>query len=243
MTRIAIAILTIIILSGCASVPKLAQIPNDETVAIVVALSPTADGQIELKNDAVGKDLKKGAGGGAVGGGLWGLACGPWAIVCVPIGAATGAIVGGTAGAVVGTAGNLSAEQATQLRDRILRLNESHDKLAELRTNLDDRAARYWDLTSTEPQTTVSVDVQNLIFASTHADQVRAILLVSVTVENKSDKPLRKGQSLVVKDYEYASPYASLDVWLDDKSDFADTSISSAIQQISSQIISDLAMY
>lgn len=243
MTRIAIAILTIIILPGCASAPKLAQIPNGETVSIVVAASPTADGQTELKNDAVGKDLKKGAGGGAVGGGLAGLTCGPFAIICVPFGAAVGAIAGGAAGAVVGTAGNLSAEQASQLRDRMLRLNESHDKLAELTTNLNDRAARYWDLTSTEPQTTVSVEVQNLILASTHADQVRAILQVSVTVKKKSDKPPVKGKAPVVKDYEYASPYASLDVWLDDKSDFAETSISSAIQQISSQIISDLAMY
>jgi len=161
----------------------------------------------------------------------------------VPFGAAVGAIAGGAAGAVVGTAGNLSAEQASQLRDRMLRWNESHDKLAELTTNLNDRAARYWDLTSTEPQTTVSVEVQNLILASTHADQVRAILQVSVTVKKKSDKPIVNGKAPVVKDYEYASPYASLDVWLDDKSDFADTSISSAIQQISSQIISDLAMY
>jgi hypothetical protein len=44
-------------------------------------------------------------------------------------------------GAVVSVDGGLSAEQAIQLRDRILRLNESNDKLAELATNINDQAA------------------------------------------------------------------------------------------------------
>jgi DNA-binding LytR/AlgR family response regulator len=114
-------------------------------------------------------------------------------------------------GAVVSVDGGLSAEQAIQLRDRILRLNESNDKLAELATNINDQAARYWDLNSTEPQTTVRVWVQDLIFASTHGDQVRAILQVSVMVIKKTDKPLGTGKDPLVKGYEYASPYASLD--------------------------------
>jgi hypothetical protein len=226
--------------SGCASAPKLDQIPNGETVSIVVAVSPTADGQTELKNDATGKDVGIGAGGGAVGGGLLGLLCGPWAVVCVPYFATYGAIGGGVAGAVVSSDGSLSSEQATQLRDRMLRFNESHDKLAELTTNINDRAARYWDLSSSEPQTTVRVGVHNLKFATTHGDQVRAILQVSVMVFKKSDQPLNAVP--VVWGYEYSSPYANLDEWLDDKSDFADTSISSAIRQLSSEIISDLAI-
>jgi hypothetical protein len=122
----------------------------------------------------------------------------------------------------------------------MLRLNESHDKLAELTTNINDRAARYWDLSSTEPQTTVWVWVQNLKLGSTHDNQVRTILQVSVMVMKKSDEPLKKVP--VVWDYEYASPYTSLDIWLDDESDFADASISSAIRQISSDIVSDLAI-
>jgi hypothetical protein len=83
--------------------------------------------------------------------------------------------------------------------------------------------------------------VQDLIFASTHGDQVRAILQVNVMVMKKTDEPLGTGKNPLVKGYEYASPYASLDNWLDDESDFADTSISSALRQISNQILSDLA--
>ena len=119
-------------------------------------------------------------------------------------------------------------------------MRESHDKLAELTTSINDRAAMYWDLSSTEPQTTVWVWVQNLKLGSTHDNQVRAILQVNVMVLRKSDQPLNAAP--VVWGYEYSSPYANLDEWLDDKSDFADTSISSAIRQISSEIVSDLAI-
>ena len=85
-SRLTIFIIVLSVMSGCASAPKLAQIPNGETVSIVVAASPIADGQTELKSDwvAIGKDLGTGAGGGAVGGGLLGLLCGPWAVYCVP---------------------------------------------------------------------------------------------------------------------------------------------------------------
>jgi hypothetical protein len=176
-----------------------------------------------------------------MGGAALSIMCGPLALACIPFFTATGAMWGSAAGAITSTGGNLSTEQATQLRDRMLRLNQSHDKLAELATNINDRAGRYWDLNSTEPQTTVRVEVQNLILASTHDNQVRAILQVSVTVKKKSDKPLRQEEVSVVKDYEYASPYASLDLWLDDENDFADASISITIRQISNQIVSDLA--
>jgi len=229
-------------MSGCASEPKLAPIPNGETVSIEVAMSPTADGQHGLKNDAIGKDVGVGAGGGAVGGGLLGLFCGPWAPLCIPTFSAFGAAGGAVTGVVVAEVSGLSAEQATQLNDRMLRLNESHDKLAELTTNINDQAAGYWDLNSTEPQTTVRVWVQDLIFASTHGDQVRAILQVNVMLVRNSDKPLKNGEAPSMKHYVSASPYASLDNWLDDESDIADTNISGAIQDISNQILSDLAI-
>jgi len=229
-------------MSGCASEPKLAPIPNGETVSIEVAMSPTADGQHGLKNDAIGKDVGVGAGGGAVGGGLLGLLCGPWAAFCVPAFSYIGLAGGAVTGLVVADVSGLSAEQATQLNDRMLRLNESHDKLAELTTNINDQAAGYWDLNSTEPQTTVRVWVQDLIFASTHGDQVRAILQVNVMLVRNSVKPLKNGEAPSMKHYVSASPYASLDSWLDDESDIADTNISGAIQEISNQILSDLAI-
>jgi hypothetical protein len=44
-SRLTIFIIVLSVMSGCASAPKLAQIPNGETVSIVVAASPIADGQ------------------------------------------------------------------------------------------------------------------------------------------------------------------------------------------------------
>jgi len=235
-----ISILILVLVSGCASAPKLDQIPNGETVSIVVAESPTADRQSELINDTVGKDMGIGAGGGALSGVIYSGICGPFIMACLPIFATTGAVMGGVAGGVVSTTSDLSAEQATQLRDRVLRLNESHDQLAELASNINDRVASYWDLNSTDPQTRVWVWMQNLKFATARGDQVRAILQVNVMVLRKSDKP--PGTVPVVWAYEYSSPFADLDEWLDDESDFADTSISSAIRQISSEIVSDLSI-
>ncbi len=139
----------------------------------------------------------------------------------------------------VGIDGGLSKEQAEQLRDRMLRLNASHDKLAELKTNITDRAGKYWDLNFPNPQHMVKVEVQDLILASTYDDQVRSILRVQVSVSKSGDNAAKTPKQ---KRYEYAGPYASLAVWLDEGSDFADTSLSSAIQQISTQIVSDLAV-
>lgn len=224
---------------GCASTPKLPHIAAGEPVTITVALSAKADGHSDFQNDAVAKDVGKGAGGGALVGGLYGLSCGPFLILCVPVGAAVGAVAGTAGGAVASIDGALSKDEADQLRDRILRLNSSRDKLEELRTNITDRADRYWDLDSEEPRHSVQVEVLDLIMASTHDNQVRCILRVLVTAGKTGDKP---GKQPKQKTYEYAGPYASLAVWLDENSDFADTSLSNAIAQISTQIVSDLAV-
>ena len=249
-SKLIIFVIVLSVMSGCASAPKLDQIPNGETVSIVVDVSPNVDGQLNLEHDSVtgsaagdaGVAVVGGAGVGAAGGAAFGALCGFMAPVCIPIFATTGAVAGGTAG-VVGSAGyTLPTEQATQFRDRMRRLNESQDKLAELTTNINDRAGRYWDLNSTEPKTTVRVGVQNLVFLSTWDYQVRAILQISVTIEKKSDKPLKAEEAPVVKYYEAASPYGSLDLWLDDESNFASASISSAIRQVSSEIVYDLAI-
>ena len=224
---------------GCASTPRLAHIAAGEQVSIEVGLSSKADGQSDLQNDAFGKDTGKGASGGAVVGGLYGLTCGPLLILCVPLGAAIGAVAGTAGGAAASIDGVLTKDQAEQLRDRLIRLNESHDKLAELKTNITDRAGKYWDLSSENPGHKVNVEVQDLIMASSHNDQVRSILRVQVSVSKTGDKPTKTPK---LKTYEYAGPYASLAVWLDENSDFADTSLTSAIQQISTQIVSDLAV-
>ena len=235
----AIPVLFLAFVYGCASTPKLPHIAVGEPVSVEVGLSSKADGQSDMQNDAFGKDAGKGAGGGAAVGAAYGLTCGPLLILCVPLGAAIGAVAGGAGGVAVGIDGGLTKEQAEQLRDRMLRLNASHDKLAELKANITDRAGKYWDLNSENPQHMVKVEVQDLILASTHDDQVRSILRVQVSVSKNGDKAAKTPKQ---KTYEYAGPYASLAVWLDEGSDFADTSLTSAITQISTQIVSDLAV-
>ncbi|MCJ7556306.1 MAG: hypothetical protein MUP90_05260 [Gammaproteobacteria bacterium] len=217
-------------------------------MSIVVAVSPKSNGQSSFSNDALGSDVGKGAGGGALAGGLYGLSCGPLLILCVPLGAAMGAIVGSAGGAAVSVDGTLSREQADQLVARLLRLNETRSQLAALESNITDRAGKYWDLNSEHPSYLVNVEVQDLILGSTHSDQVRSILRVQVTVQNNGEQPAQKAskktpkKTLKPKLYESVGPYASLAVWLDEDSDFAETSLNSSIQQISTQIVSDLAV-
>jgi len=159
-----------------------------------------------------------------------------------------GAIVGSAGGAAVSVDGTLSREQADQLVARLLRLNETRSQLAELESNITDRAGKYWDLNSEHPSYLVNVEVQDLILGSTHSDQVRSILRVQVTVQNNGEQPAQKTSKktpkkmLKPKLYESVGPYASLAVWLDEDSDFAETSLNSSIQQISTQIVSDLAV-
>lgn len=241
-------VLALALLYGCASTPKLPHIAAGEPVSIVVALSQKSVGSTNFQNDAVGGDVGKGAGSGAVVGGLYGLSCGPFLILCVPLGAAMGAIVGSAGGAAVSVDGTLSKEQADQLVARLLRLNETRDQLTELESNIMDRAGRYWDLNSEHPSYLVNVEVQDLILGSTHDNQVRSILRVQVTVQNNGEQPAQKAskktpkKTLKPKLYESVGPYASLAVWLDEDSDFAETSLNSTIQQISTQIVSDLAV-
>jgi len=138
-SKLIIFVIVLSVMSGCASTPKLDQIPNGETVSIVVAMNPTADGQTDfIENNPAGENMAKGAVGGAFLGPVF---LGPVLPALIPVLAASGA-AGGRAvdNMTASTGGNLSTEQAIQLSGRMLRLDESHDKLAELAININDRA-------------------------------------------------------------------------------------------------------
>jgi hypothetical protein len=62
-------------------------------------------------------------------------------------------------------------------------------------------------------------------------------VLVTVQKDGAMQKP-PSPQKL----YEYMGPFSSLAVWMDERSDFLDTSLSSASQQIAAQIVSELAL-
>ena len=224
-------------LSGCATGPKLPTIQGGEIVSISVTTNVQVDRTLTTRNEAIGTGVSAGIGTGLVAGGLWGLACGPLAILCVPLGAATGVIAGTAAGAAVGVNGALSDEKATKLRQRLGRLQVSHPVSDELQRNVNYRALKYWNLSEDSAAKVVTIEIQDLELMSTRDEQIRFAMPVMVSVKsitggrsNPSDK----------KQHEYLGAYSALSVWLDEGSDFVDTSLSSASQQIAAQIVSDL---
>jgi outer membrane lipoprotein SlyB len=228
-----------IVLCGCATTPRLAPVRSGESVAIVVTRSPQADGVTRIRNQALGNDMSTGIGSGMVVGGLWGLSCGPFAPLCVPLGAAAGAITGTVAGAAVGMTGALSDDKSAQLRDRLNRAQQSHDLLEELRANVTERAHKHWTLSTDPSATTVTVELQDILLTSTRDEHIGFVLHVLVIVRPSS---AQQPNSAKQKRYEYVGPFSSLTVWLDERSDFLDTSFTAALQQIATQIVSELAV-
>ncbi len=231
--------LCLALLSGCAATPQLPSIRSGAGVSLTVAMAAHAEGRTDISNKAIGDDAKMGAGTGMVAGALWGgLMCGPWFFICAPFVAMVGGGAGALAGATVGVAHALPPEQAAQLRNRLTRLHQSHDLLAELRRNITDRAARNWQLTTDALNTQLMVELQPLQLASAHNGQISFVLRVLV-----SERPAPAAPSDVPaqKTYSYTSPASPVAVWLDEKSDFVDTSLSSAIAQLSTQIIAELS--
>lgn len=218
-------------LCACSSTPTLPPIRSGETVAFVVVRAAPAAERLEIRNEAFGKDTATGAGSGMVVGGLWGLGCGPLAVLCVPLGAMFGGLTGTAAGAAVGVTGVLADDKQTRLRERMQQVLGRHDLPASLRKNIDERARRHWALDSGASATVVTVELQDLQLGSTRDEQVRCIVRVRVTVGGAPND----------KVYEYVGAFSSLAVWLDAGSDFIDTSLASASQQIAAQIVAELA--
>jgi len=232
------ATLWLSLLSGCATAPAFKPIPSGEAVAIVVISNAAADGTVEIRNRALGDNISTGAGTGVVVGGLWGLACGPFAPLCIPLGAAAGAVTGTAAGAAIGATGALPEEKARLLRERLSRLRQSRDLLDELRSNVTERARKHWTVSPDSSGTTLKLELQDMRLASTRDEQVSLSLRVLVTMHRDGVMQKTPPQKL----YEYTGPFSSLAVWMDERSDFIDTSLSSASQQIAAQIVSELAL-
>lgn len=233
------ASLMLILLGGCASVPQLKPIGKGEPVAMFVVNGLQNEGLVSIRNQALGNDTLVGAGTGAVIGGLYGLTCGPWVVFCIPLGMGIGAIYGTVAGAAVGVTGALPEDKAALVRERLSRAQQSHDLLDELRRSVTDRARKHWNLTADPSATVVTVELQDLSLTSTRDEQVGLIVRVLVTVRPSGSLPHTAPKQ---KTYEYVGAFSSLAVWLDEGSDLLDTSLSSATQQIATQIVSELAL-
>jgi hypothetical protein len=178
-----------------------------------------------------------------VGGALASLTCGPWIIFCAPAFATAGAILGTATGAVVGAevaiSGELSAKKAAQLRERVGRVQQSHSLESELKKNVNDRAQKYWKLDTDHPAAVVFVELQDLLLSSMRDEQINCAIRVLVSVQRDVAKDSKITEQ---KMYQYAAPTSILSIWLDESSDFIDTVLTSASQQIATQIVSDLSM-
>ena len=234
--RAAAAIASLGALCGCASTPQLASIRDGTAVSIEVSTSTAFSGATTIENKALGHDTSAGAGTGAVAGGLWGLVCGPFAVICVPAGAALGALTGSVAGAGVGLTGALSEAKTEQLRDRLRRALAANPPVDELRRNVADRASLHWKMAGADASDVVTMELKELVLTSTRDEQIGFVAYVLVSARRGG-----AGGPVTQKTYKYAAPDSSLDIWLDEHNDFIDTSIRVAMQQLATQIVSELA--
>lgn len=131
----------------------------------------------------------------------------------------------------------LSGQNASLLRTRLAQIQQHHMQVVELQSNIDERARRYWNLTSNVPAATVTVELQELQLNSRRDDSVRCVVRVLVSVQPNPARPAATPQQ---KRYQYVGPFGSLAVWLDEGSDFVDTTLTNASRQIASQIIADI---
>lgn len=237
-TPLSCTLLAAALLCGCAT-PTLPPLRDGSTVALQVAAGPATGAPIAIRNLAVGEGVTAGVTTGMVVGSLWGLACGPFFFLCMPIGAAAGSGVGALTGAAVGATGAMMDDPATRLRARIMRSSQAHDLVGELRQRVEERARRHWTLVGAAAEGSaalVGIELQSLRLSSTRDDRVSLEIHVQVTVSTGAGSPPQR------KDYAYIGPLTPLAVWLDERSDLLDTSLSTACQQIASQIVGELSI-
>ena len=217
----------------------MSSIRSGESVDIAVMASAPAEGGIKITNQALGSDTTTGVHSGLIAGGLWGLSCGPLAVLCVPLGAAAGALTGTVAGAAVGVTGALSEESSSRLRERVNAVRQSHDVLGELRSNITERAGKHWALQPGASLHVLNVEMHELALTSTRDERIGFVLRATVSLRDSSKSAAETPKQ---KLYEYRSPLSPLAVWMDPGSDFLNTSLRSATQQIATQIVAELAL-
>ena len=232
------ALLVMGLLGGCAAPLPLAHIEQGQRVELRVLAVPAGEGVVRIVNGSLGAGAKGGTAAGLVAGGLWGLACGPFFLLCAPIGAAVLALPGAALGTAAGAAAALPTDKATLLRDRLSRVQQSVDLEGALRANVIQRAQKYWTLGAETAAWVLTLELQNLELSSTHDEQIGMVVRVAASLR-RSDAAASAAPAL--KTFEYTAPPGSLSVWLDERSDFLDTLLRAAAQQLAAQIVSELA--
>ena len=227
------------LIAGCASNPRLKPPPDNLPVAFVVtAGSPGASGK-QVRDSAVRQDARTGRKAGATAGALSGLACGPLWMICMPVGAVVAGSVGAVTGAAVGLADKLPRKKVEQLRDRLASVQQANDPVLLLQTNVTERAGRNWQLTNDTSRNVVTLELQSVFLTANRKSDIAMVMQVLVSVRtNGLDQKKPNSQKL----YEFVAPASALDVWLDERSDIAATSLRNAVQQIASQVVAELSV-
>jgi hypothetical protein len=233
---VAIALLT---LSACTTTPRLAPIAGKTPVAFVVVRAPPAQDAVTVRDTALHDKSGSGMKIGATTGALLGLACGPFLVICVPAGALGGAGAGGITGVAIGLATTLPKETVTQLNDRLQRLQQSHDPVLLLRTDVLDQARTHWEITDDTSNRVVTFEVQGLSLTSTSREKIA--LVMQVLVHTTAAIPVEQSKQVAQKRFEFVSKASNLEAWLDERGSVPEDSLRSACQQIATQVISELA--
>jgi hypothetical protein len=206
----------VLALGACASGPRIDLLAPGDDVAMVKA-GAGAGGEVRIKNDSVASDAGKGAGGGALAGAAWGLACGPFAIVCSPIGALAGAVVGGSAGAVVGSARGLTKEQRTAVNQGLRDYLTDQDLEQNLVDSLAQRVSSTLTVVPAPASNTVGLQMQSLAVAGKGSGRLNLNMRVRATVTTTDDagRVLERHH-----DFEYVGRDSPVQAWIDNSGDF-----------------------
>lgn len=224
-------------LGACAHAPALTPVAGGERLRVDVGMAASTGERLAIRNMALGEGASAGAGSGAVAGGLWGLTCGPFAVLCVPLGAAAGLVTGGAAGAAVGATGALPDEKGDRLRERLARSWPQAALVGGLRREVTERARAVWTLVDDPAAAALVLEVQALELGSTRDEQVGLVVRVRASVRPAGSPAASVPESRL---YEYLGPRAPLTAWLDEGSDFMDTSFGNAMRQIAAQVVAEM---
>jgi hypothetical protein len=236
---LALTAVALLALSACTTTPRLAPLAGKTPVAFVVAQAPPAQDAAAVHDTALQDKSGSGMKIGATTGALLGFACGPFAIICVPVGALTGAGTGVMSGAAIGLATTLPRETVTQLNDRLQRLQQSHDPIILLRTDVLDQARSHWEVTDDSSNRVVTLEVQGLYLTSTSREKIA--LVMQVLVHTNAAMPADTSRQVTQKRFEYVSKPGSLATWLDEAGEVPEANLRNACQQVAAAIVSELA--
>ena len=234
----ALAAIALLALGACTTTPRLAPIAGKTPVAFVVVRAPPAPDAAAVHDTALRDKSGSGAKVGATSGALLGLACGPFLVICVPAGFLAGATAGGITGLAAGIATTLPKETVTQLNDRLQRLEQSHDPMILLRTDVLEQARTHWEITDETSNKVVTLEVQGLFLTSTSRKKIALVMQVLVHTHDGmlGDNPQRVTQ----KSFEWVSKESRLETWLDESSDVPAINLRNACQQIAAEVVAEL---